>query len=253
MALTENCEIDHYIDQELRSFRVGATRRIYKGSLVGLTSDGYVRALAGGDLFVGVAYEEIDNSAGSGADACVRVYTWGVFGFTLNGVALTDIGRPVFASADDTLMFSAPGNSYIGLVQDRVAANEIMLRIDPTRRRLKTITHPMEDLAAGADVPTRAIRLIDTDSWIVAARIVNQATAAVGIDDNTCVVTVAIGVDTVATATFDSTTGFPAPNTHFDLGVVSCAHIASRAVLTVSVINGVNANPGPFLLEVDYV
>ena len=53
MALTANREVDHYIDQELRSIPVLASTKIFKGALVGIGQDGYARGLVAGDKFVG--------------------------------------------------------------------------------------------------------------------------------------------------------------------------------------------------------
>ncbi len=254
MALTANREVDHYIDQELRSFQVAASEHIYKGAFVGLSSSGYAQALTAGDPFVGIAYEEVDNSSGSDGAVSVRVYTVGDFGLSLSGAGASSIGRPVFASADDTLTFAGAGNSYLGMVQDVVTTGEIILRINPGGRQIKTIAHAVEDLGAGADIAARAIHGFDTDGWIVSARIVNQTTAASGIDDsNTCVITLATGAGTVVAETFDSTTTFPAANTAQDLGSVSNVHVPVGDVLTLAVTNGTNADPGPFLVEVEYV
>ena len=254
MALTANSDVDHYIDQELRSFQVAAAKHVYKGALVALASTGYAQPLTAGDRFVGVAYEEIDNSSGANGDLSARVYTLGDFGMTLSGAAITDVGRPVFASADATLSFTATGNSYVGIVQDLISSGEIILRIDPNRLLVKTATHAVENLAADADIAARAIHAFDMDAWIVSARVVNQATAAAGIDgSNTCVVTLAIDAGTVVTETFDATTTFPAANTEQDLGALTNAHASAGDVLTLAVTNGTTADPGPFLVEVDYV
>jgi len=254
MALTANRDVDHYIDQELRSFQVAASAHIYKGALVGLSSSGYARALTAGDPFAGVAFEEADNSSGANGAVSVRVYTLGDFGLTLSGAAVSSIGRPVFASADDTLTFTGAGNSYIGIVQDVVTTGEIILRIDPGRGKIKTITHQVENLSAGSDISARAIHAFDTDGWVVSARVVNQATAASGINDsNTCAVTLATGAGTVVTETFDSTTTFPAANTAQDLGSVNNVHVGANDELTLAVTNGTTADPGPFIVAVDYV
>jgi hypothetical protein len=254
MALTVNRDLDHYIDQELRSFPVGAGKRVYKGALVGLSSAGYAQPLLAGDPFVGIAYEEINNTGGANGALSVRVYTQGDFGHALTGATLADIGRPVFASADDTLTFSGAGQSYVGIVQDVPAAGQIILRIDPTRSLVKTATHLIEDLAAGSDIAARAMHGFDQSSWIVGARVVNQAVAAAGINDaNTCVVALAIGAATVASKTFDTANPFPAANALTSMGAVTNGHAAAGGVLTVSVTNGTTANPGPFLVEVDYV
>jgi len=254
MALTANREVEHYIDQELRSFQVAATQHIFKGAFVGLAATGYAQPLAAGDAFVGIAYEEMDNSTGADGALSVRVYTLGDFGLALSGAAVADLGRPVFASADDVLTFTASGNSYVGFVQDFVTTGEIILRVDPRRAKIKTITHAVEDLAAGADIPARAVHGFDGEGWIVAARVVNQATAAAGIDNaNTCVVALTTGAGSVVSATFDATNSFPPANTDKDLGAVSNAHVSAGEVMTVAVTNGVTADLGPFLVEVDYV
>ena len=254
MSLTANREVDHYIDQELRSFQVTASEHIHKGALVGLTADGYARGLVGGDAFAGIAYEEIDNSAGAAGDLAVRVYTLGDFGLTLLGVMQADVGRPVFASDDETLTLVGFDHSYLGVVQDVPASNEIILRLDPLRRMVKTVTHAVADLAAGADIAARAVHHFSHEGWIAAARVVNQATAAAGIDaGNTCVVTLALGAGTVVSLTFNGVVAFPTPNQRRDLGALSNAHASAGEVLTLAVTNGATANPGPFLVEVDYV
>ncbi len=254
MALTANREVDHYIDQELRTYRVAAGQHIYKGALVGLAASGYAQPLAAGDPFVGIAYEEADNGSGSDGDLSVRVYTLGDFGMTLTGATVAGLGRPVFASADDTLTFTGAGNSYLGLVQDVPATNEIILRIDPQRAKIKTVTHAVEDLAAGADIAARAIHAFDTDGWLVSARVVNQATAAAGIDNsNTSVVALATDAGAVVSKTFNATVTFPAANSETDLGALSNTHAEPGYVMTLAVTNGATANPGPFLVEVDYV
>jgi hypothetical protein len=83
---------------------------------------------------------------------------------------------------------------------------------------------------------------------------VNQATAAAGINDaNTCVVALAQSAGSVASITFNTTVLFPSPNVSLDLGPLSNPRVLAGGVLTLAVTNGVAANPGPFLVEVDYL
>jgi len=254
MALTKNRDVDHYVDQELRTFQVAATKRVFKGGFVGLNASGYAQPLVAGDAFVGVAYEEADNTSGAAGAISVRVYTLGDFGHTLTGATVAHIGRPVFASGDDTLTLTSAGNSYVGWVQDVITTNEIIVRIDPQRAKIKTATHAVEDLSAGADIAARAVHTFEKEGWIVSARVVNQATAATGIDNsNTCVVALVVGGQSIATKTFDATVTFPAANTASDMGAISNSHVNAGGVLTVAVTNGTTANPGPFLVQVDYV
>ncbi len=254
MALTANREVDHYIDQELRSLQVAATAHVYKGGMVGLSATGYAQPLVAGDPFAGIAYEEMDNTTGAAGDVSVRVYTLGDFGHALSGAAVGDLGRPVFASAEDALTFAGYGNSYVGIVQDVPSAGNIILRVDPTHKLIKTSTHVVEDVAAGADISARAIQSFDQAGWLVAARVVNQATATAGIDaSNTCVIALAIDAGTVVSATFDNVTTFPASNSVKTLGALANTKAGKGNVLTLAVTNGATADPGPFLVQVDYV
>ena len=129
MALTANRDVDHYVDQELRSLRLAAGAHIYKGAFVGLSS-GYARPLAAADRFVGIAYEEMDNTGGAAGDKSVRLYTLGDFGHALSGAAVANIGSAVYASADNTLTLTSSGNSYVGFVVDVPATGEIIVRLD---------------------------------------------------------------------------------------------------------------------------
>ena len=254
MALTASRNIDRYVDQELRTLRVKASTKVYRGAIVGLTSAGLARGLVAGDPFQGLSYEEIDNSAGADSAKAVRVYTVGDFEHAVSGAAQTDVGRPVFASADDTLTFVAAGNSYVGVVQDFVSSGVGIIRIDPGRKLVKTVIQLVEDLAAGADIAARAIHGFDADAWIVSARVVNQATTATGIDaGNTCVVALAVTAGAVASKTYTNTVVFPAANTQDSLGTVTNHHVPKGDVMTLAVTQGATANAGPFLVEVDYV
>ncbi len=254
MALTADREVDHFVDQELRSFKVGGSETIYKGSYVSVDSSGYAAPLAAGEKFVGLAYAGIDNSAGSDGDKSVKVFTVGDFEVSLSGAAVTDIGRPVFASADGTVTFDGNGNSYVGIVEQFISSGVIMLRLDAQRRMVKTIVHAVDNLAAGADIAARAVHSFNHDAWIFSARVVNQATAASGIDNsNTCVVALVVGGSSLVSETFDSTTTFPAANTAQNLGTLSNNNAAAGDVLTLAITNGTTADPGPFLIEVDYV
>ena len=130
MALTKNREVDHYVDQELRSYQVAAGEHVYKGAFVGLAASGYAEPLVAGRPFVGIAYEEADNANGQDGDATVRVFTLGDFGLTLPGAGVGSTGQAVFASDDATLTFETDGTSFVGYVQDVIAPNEIVLRLE---------------------------------------------------------------------------------------------------------------------------
>ena len=253
MALTASRQVDRFVDQELRTFRVKGTTKIYRGAIVGLTSAGFARGLVAGDVFAGISYEEIENTGADGAKVA-RVFTLSDFQVSVSGAAQTDGGRPVFASADDTLTFVAAGNSYVGIVQDFVSSGVVIVRIDPTRKLVKTVTHLVEDLGAGADIAARAIHGFDQDGWIVSARICNQASAAAGIDaGNTCIIALGCTAGAVASKTYSNVVIFPGVNAQDSLGTITNHHVPKGDVMTLAVTQGATANAGPFLVEVDYV
>lgn len=132
MALTANSDVDHYVDQELRAFPVKGGVHIYKGALVGHCG-GFARPLLARDQFLGIAYEEMDNTedstTGSDGDVLVRVYTQGDFGFPRPGVLAGDLGRQVYGSADDQVTFTPVGNSLLGRCMNVCEQEQIILRL----------------------------------------------------------------------------------------------------------------------------
>lgn len=131
MALTANRDVPHFVDQQLRAFKVGGGETIYKGAFVSVDSSGYGAALAAGETCIGLAFEECDNSTGSDGDKSIRCYTQGDFEYALSGAAVTNIGDAVYASADDTLTFTSTANSFVGYCVDVPSSGTIILRIAP--------------------------------------------------------------------------------------------------------------------------
>jgi len=129
MALSANREVDRYVDQELRTLPVGASEHIYKGAFVGTDPAGYLKAFVPGDLFAGIAYEEADNSSGSAGDINGRVFTLGDFELTLTSVAVKDMGKAVYATADNTLALSGHPDAFVGRVVNRTATNTAVIRL----------------------------------------------------------------------------------------------------------------------------
>lgn len=130
-ALTANRNVDHLVDQELRSYPVGASVHIYRNGFVGVDPAGYAKAFVPGDVFVGVAYEEIDNSSGSAAALYVRVYTEGDFVMALTSAALKDAGHPVFATDDAALARTGHPDAFVGTVvhKDKDASGYAVVRL----------------------------------------------------------------------------------------------------------------------------
>jgi hypothetical protein len=130
MALSANRELNHYVDQELRSFKA-ADEHIYKGALVSFESGGYAAPLTAGELFAGIAYEECDNSAGSDGDKSVKCHTQGDFEHALSGATIANIGAACYASDDGTLTLTAENNTFVGYVVDVPSSGTVIVRIQP--------------------------------------------------------------------------------------------------------------------------
>lgn len=130
MALTANREVDHFIDQELRTFPVTAFAHIFKGALIGIGQDGYAHGLIAGDRFCGIAYEEVDNAVGGSGAVTARVYTQGDFALTLTGVDESDVLKEVYAIDDKDISLSAgPRVGFVGHVLDKLDTNQALVRL----------------------------------------------------------------------------------------------------------------------------
>jgi hypothetical protein len=94
-----------------------AAEIFFEGSAVGLVDGtGHARPLEFPDRFVGFVQEKLDNSAGIAAARNVRVKKRGVVRLAVSGAVITDVGQPVYATDDDTFVFSPVASVFIGKV-----------------------------------------------------------------------------------------------------------------------------------------
>ncbi len=120
-----------------RSFHVGefldlpviASDRIYQGAAVGDNGSGYMRPLQSGDPFRGFADFGVDNSSGSAGDKDVRLRQKGLATLSISGVAITDVGRPVYATDDDTFVLTGAGTK-VGRVAAYVSSGVALVEFD---------------------------------------------------------------------------------------------------------------------------
>ena len=80
---------------------------------------------------MGLAYDNVDNTAGANAEHSIRAYTQGDFLLPLTGASRSDVGKAVYASDDATLTFTATSNSLVGVCVDVPASGQVILRLDP--------------------------------------------------------------------------------------------------------------------------
>lgn len=115
-AATANVNLNRYADMEIKLYPVGAALHIYRDTNVGVDPAGYLKPFVPGDVFVGVAYEEKDNSAGAAGALSCRVRMDGDFDLAITSVALTDIGSPVFCTDDQTYGLSGHPDAFFGYI-----------------------------------------------------------------------------------------------------------------------------------------
>jgi len=160
MALAKNT-IRSFGWGNITQYPVLASATIYEGSAVGLSS-GYARALAAGDIFLGFACGKVVETTAVNGAAVVRVFKAGIVDLTITSVAVTDVGKPVYASDDGTFTLTQGANSYIGKVEKFVATNTASVEFEvapagaTANKVYGTLTFPvtLASVAATGDVVT---------------------------------------------------------------------------------------------------
>ena len=132
MALSADSQraYEYNLDPLFNDLPVLASSTIYEGGAVGDNASGYMRALTSGDPFRGFADRQANNSTGASAAINVRLRTRGIVSLTVTGAAaVTDVGLPVFATADDTFTLT-PGGTKIGIVVRWVTSTTALVYFD---------------------------------------------------------------------------------------------------------------------------
>jgi hypothetical protein len=113
---------------------------IYEGAAVGDNGSGYSRPLAAGDPFLGFAQTRVDNTGGSAGDKAVRVKREGAVQLPVASLAITDVGKPVFASDDNTFVLTQSTNTRIGTVRSFISTGVGVVDFEATEHRIGLLT-----------------------------------------------------------------------------------------------------------------
>lgn len=106
---------------------------IYEGAAVGIVDGtGHARPLAALDKFGGFAVAKADNTLLGHAAAAinVEVVECGEIELSVTGAVITDVGQPVYATDDDTFVFSPVSATFIGYVKRYVSAGVAVVEFD---------------------------------------------------------------------------------------------------------------------------
>lgn len=109
-------------DGEVISYKMAAVK-IPKGALVSINADGFAtNSTDAVEAFAGVAYETVDNSAGSAGDLSIRVCTTGT---------QTDVGVAFHVVDNQTVTDAATSNNLVaGVAVESISATAVRIRID---------------------------------------------------------------------------------------------------------------------------
>jgi hypothetical protein len=125
---------------------------IYEGAAVGDNASGYARPLVAGDPFMGFAAAKADNTGGSAGDIRARLKTKGRIKLAVGSLAITDVGKDVFASDDDTFTLTQSTNTRIGHVTRFISTGVGIVEFSSTQSQLAELT----DNSSGAASDTLA-------------------------------------------------------------------------------------------------
>jgi hypothetical protein len=109
-----------------------AAVKIYAGGMVCINAAGYAAPAADtvNFKFVGIALEQVDNSAGQAGDKTIRVRRVGVVEFKASSIAQGDVGKQMYVVNDETFDETNPGQGIIcGVLTKFVSATKGWLDI----------------------------------------------------------------------------------------------------------------------------
>jgi predicted RecA/RadA family phage recombinase len=129
---------------------------IYEGAAVGDNGSGYARPLTAGDPFLGFAQVQVNNTGGSAGDKGVRVKREGAVQLPVASLAITDVGKDVYASDDNTFVLTATSNSHVGVVRAFVSTGVGVVEFEAGGNRATAITDRSGGVAAASLVDVGA-------------------------------------------------------------------------------------------------
>jgi hypothetical protein len=110
---------------------------IYEGAAVGDDSNGNMRPLQAGDPFRGFAEQNVDNAAGAAGAKRVRLKERGKIVLAVTGVtAITDVGKDVFASDDNTFTLTQSTNTRIGRIVRWISGTSCVVEFEAAQSTL---------------------------------------------------------------------------------------------------------------------
>lgn len=157
---------------DLEEFSLVASDIIYEGAAVGIVpASGHSRPLASGDLFGGFQERKTDNSAGAAAAKKGKTVMRGLVQLSVSGAVITDINQPVYATDDDTFVFTPVGGTFVGFVARFVSSGVVVVRFDAVGYRDPWAMYTVRELSAATltlDIEDQGKLIVaDTDNTVI--------------------------------------------------------------------------------------
>jgi len=121
-------------DNAMNHLGIKAAVHIYQGTLVEVDYQTPYLAMPAANTdaashFLGVSYEEYDNTGGAASALTVKTYIRGEFEFAASGADNTWIGKTAYCTDDQTVNVTS-GNYAVGRVVAIISATAVRVRID---------------------------------------------------------------------------------------------------------------------------
>jgi len=119
---------------DINEFPVLGGELIYQGAAIGLeVISGYARSLKADDKFLGFAEDHIDAVNSSDGEKNIRVKKRGSVILEVSGITLSDVGKSLYASNDNTFtLISSVDTVYIGQISRSEYSERVMVEFDST-------------------------------------------------------------------------------------------------------------------------
>lgn len=115
-ALTNDTNRIFDVDNDTNAIALSAGSKVFQGSLVGKTTAGYGRPLKAGDIAMGFAKDNVDNTDGADGEQIAEIKAVGKVSLFISGLTIADVGKEVYASDDNTFTLTADSNSKVGKI-----------------------------------------------------------------------------------------------------------------------------------------
>lgn len=231
MALSSDLNVPVFASSELVDLPVDDDVLIVKGGLVGRNSaTGYVRPLAAGDDYVGLAYATVDNTQPGHAAGAVNARLWQNVDatFSLGGAQVSDIGRTVYASDDRALTFNAGAGSPVGRIVAVDSPGEVRVRLMPvfsTTRAESFRLVTLGDVSAtlGLEHMNKILLMSNTAARTLTLPLVNTVRAGAWFRlIKTSAAAFAITLDGAGTETIEGAATFTGVDAQYDTVLLVC-------------------------------